>query len=66
MLENCYKSHKDMYYDKTNNKNYTYEELLNISPFSLMYINGGGIGIAKKIICNSTNESEIITDYGTW
>lgn len=66
MLENCYKSHKDMYYDKTNNKSYTYEELLNISPFSLMYINGGGIGIAKRIICNSTNESENITDYDVW
>lgn len=64
-LEMCYNTHKELYYDKTRNKTYTYNELLQIRPFTLLFMETG-IGRGLRVVCNATNESKDITDYKKW
>ena len=64
-LEMCYNTHKDLYYDKSCDKMYTYNELLQIRPFTLLFIESC-IGRGIRVVCNATNESKDITDYKKW
>lgn len=64
-LENWYKIHKDSFYDKDKKHLYTYEELMQIRPFTLLFMNTG-IGTQVRIVCNATNESKNVTDYNIW
>lgn len=45
---------------------YTYEDLLNIQSFSIMFNHYSGIGVSSCIKCNDTNISLDITDYEDW
>ena len=57
-----YSQHRTWFYDRDRNIQYTLNELMQIRPFTLLFINNG-IGQCVRIICNATDESEDITDY---
>ena len=63
-LQMCYKTHPDMYVDKNTDKKYTFEELVNMCPFTFAFIDVPGLGTSIKIINNETHESQLITDFG--
>lgn len=62
-LNMMYNTHsRSWYYDHDRQKHYTFNELMQIRPFTLLFINNG-IGQCIRIVCNATDESENITDY---
>lgn len=64
-LQNNFNTYRASFYDKNINKLYTYEELLQIRPFTLLFMNTG-IGTSIRIVCNATDESENVTEYNKW